>query len=73
MDYIDLTFLKKYDAKCNAAADILRADNDAAHRRRLDLLQSDMEQLMLVDMEAVIERVVNARNTVIARQYGSEP
>lgn len=50
--------------------DILRAENDSVHVKRLDLLQADMEALMAADMDGVIERVIRARNNVISERAG---
>lgn len=49
-------------------AEILKASNDTAHAKRLDLLQADMEALMLIEMDGVIERIIKARNNVISER-----
>lgn len=49
-------------------ADILRASNDAADAKRLDLLQADITQAMLdFGQSAVVERVVKARNDAMVK------
>ena len=51
-------------------AEILKASNDAAFTKRLDLFQADCEALMAVDMDSTVARMVRARNNVLAGNRG---
>ena len=61
----NLVFLNHVRQTIESVSADLRKDNDAAMVRRLDRLQAELTDLMMIDLDAVVDRVVAARNAAL--------
>ena len=61
----NLVFLNHVRQTIESVSADLRKDNDAAMVRRLDRLQAELTDLMMVDLDAVVDRGVAARNAAL--------